>query len=128
MPSWKFLAVAVFSVSMLSACAQRGEDSASSGSSGSSSSASGGGAEVSPLDAAPGSQEDLVISVGDRIFFDYDQSSVRADQAAALDRLNSWLSRHSDVRLLIEGHADERGTTEYNLALGERRAILCASI
>jgi peptidoglycan-associated lipoprotein len=70
----------------------------------------------------PGSQEDLVANVGDRIFFDTDRSSVRADQRTVLERQAGWLQRYPQVQVLLEGHADERGTREYNLALGQRRA------
>ncbi len=70
----------------------------------------------------PGTQEDLVANVGDRIFFDFDRANIRSDQAPTLDRQAQWLQTHSGVRVIIEGHADERGTREYNLALGQRRA------
>ena len=70
----------------------------------------------------PGSQEDLVANVGDRVFFDYDRSNVRADQRPVLQRQAEWMGRYPDVRVQVQGHADERGTREYNLALGQRRA------
>ena len=70
----------------------------------------------------PGSQEDLVANVGDRVFFDYDRSSIRADQRPVLQRQAEWMGRYPEVRVQVEGHADERGTREYNLALGQRRA------
>jgi len=70
----------------------------------------------------PGSQEDLVANVGDRVFFDFDSSQVRADQRPVLQRQSEWMGRYPDVRVQVEGHADERGTREYNLALGQRRA------
>jgi peptidoglycan-associated lipoprotein len=70
----------------------------------------------------PGSQEDLVANVGDRVFFDYDRSNVRADQRPVLQRQAEWMGRYPEVRVQVEGHADERGTREYNLALGQRRA------
>lgn len=70
----------------------------------------------------PGTQEDLVANVGDRIFFDFDRYNIRPDQAPTLDRQAAWLQRHAQVRVVIEGHCDERGTREYNLALGQRRA------
>ena len=70
----------------------------------------------------PGSQEDLVANVGDRVFFDYDRSSIRADQRPVLQRQAVWMGRYPEVRVQVEGHADERGTREYNLALGQRRA------
>ena len=70
----------------------------------------------------PGSQEDLVANVGDRVFFDFDSSVIRADQRPVLQRQAEWMGRYSDVRVQVEGHTDERGTREYNLALGQRRA------
>lgn len=70
----------------------------------------------------PGTQEDLVANVGDRVFFDFDRSTVRADQRPVLQRQSEWLGRNAAVRVQVEGHTDERGTREYNLALGQRRA------
>ena len=70
----------------------------------------------------PGSQEDLVANVGDRVFFDFDRSNIRADQRPVLQRQAEWMGRFPEVRVQVEGHADERGTREYNLALGQRRA------
>jgi len=70
-----------------------------------------------------GSQEDFVASVAaDRIFFDLDQSEVDSADQATLQSQATWLARYPDKRITVEGHADERGTREYNLALGERRA------
>lgn len=71
---------------------------------------------------APGSQEHLVINVGDRIFFDFDQSELTAESRATVEALAVWLDNYQAVTLNIEGHCDERGTRDYNLALGERRA------
>lgn len=71
---------------------------------------------------APGSLKDFEVNVGDRVFFDFDKSDLSADARATLDRQAKWLSTYSNVTLSVEGHADERGTREYNLALGERRA------
>ena len=70
----------------------------------------------------PGTQEDLVINVGDRIFFDLDSYALRPDARSALEKQAAWLQQNRNVTVTIEGHADERGTREYNLALGERRA------
>jgi len=70
----------------------------------------------------PGSQEDLVANVGDRVLFDFDSSVVRGDQRPILQRQAEWMARNAGVRIQVEGHADERGTREYNLALGQRRA------
>lgn len=70
----------------------------------------------------PGSQEDLVANVGDRVFFDFDRANIRPDQRPVLERQAAWLQQYPQVQVTIEGHADERGTREYNLALGQRRA------
>jgi len=72
--------------------------------------------------ATPGSAQDFTVNVGDRIFFDTDSSSIRADASQTLDRQAQWLARYPNYQITVEGHADERGTREYNLALGERRA------
>lgn len=77
--------------------------------------------------AVPGSQQDLTLNVGDRIFFDTDSSAIRPDSAATLDRQAQWLTKYRDKSVTIEGHADERGTREYNLALGARRAAATRS-
>jgi peptidoglycan-associated lipoprotein len=70
----------------------------------------------------PGSKEDFVANVGDRVFFAYDKSDLSADARRTLERQAAWLRQWSNQRLTVEGHCDERGTREYNLALGERRA------
>lgn len=70
----------------------------------------------------PGSQEDLVVNVGDRVFFAFDRYDLSAEAREQLEKQAAWLKTHRHVTVTIEGHADERGTREYNLALGERRA------
>ena len=75
-----------------------------------------------PIGPIPGSERDFVVNVGDRIYFDYDQFAVRADAEPVLTAQAQWLVRYPSVRVRIEGNADERGTREYNLALGARRA------
>ena len=72
--------------------------------------------------ATPGSAQDFTVNVGDRIFFDTDSSSIRADAQQTLTKQASWLNQYGNYAITIEGHADERGTREYNLALGARRA------
>lgn len=72
--------------------------------------------------ATPGSSQDFTVNVGDRIFFDTDSSVVRADAQGILSRQAQWLNQYRQYAIVIEGHADERGTREYNLALGARRA------
>ncbi len=76
-----------------------------------------------PSGPTPGTQQDLVVNVGDRVFFDTDQSSLRADARATLQRQAAWMNQYPAVRVTLEGHADERGSREYNLALGESRAL-----
>jgi peptidoglycan-associated lipoprotein len=73
--------------------------------------------------AAPGTQEDLVASAGDRIFFDTDRNTLNAQATATLDRQSAWLQQYPQVNVWVAGNCDERGTEEYNLALGQRRAI-----
>lgn len=77
--------------------------------------------------AVPGSKQDFTLNVGDRIFFDTDSAAIRPDSAATLTRQAQWLNRYSNESIMIEGHADERGTREYNLALGARRAAATRS-
>jgi peptidoglycan-associated lipoprotein len=72
--------------------------------------------------AAPGSQQDFIVNVGDRVFFDTDSSELSAQARATLDKQAQWLTQYSNYAFVIEGHADERGTREYNIALGARRA------
>jgi peptidoglycan-associated lipoprotein len=72
--------------------------------------------------ATPGSQQDFTVNVGDRIFFDTDSSVIRSDAQQTLRRQAQWLNQHRGYSITMEGHADERGTREYNLALGARRA------
>ena len=72
--------------------------------------------------AAPGSQQDLEGSAGDRVFFAFDRSDISPEAQETLTRQADWLRRYPNVTVTIEGHCDERGTREYNLALGERRA------
>ncbi|MFC7476775.1 peptidoglycan-associated lipoprotein Pal [Dankookia sp. GCM10030260] len=70
----------------------------------------------------PGSQEDLAATAGDRVYFVTDSAAVGADQRPILQRQAQWLAQYRQVQAVVEGHADERGTREYNLALGQRRA------
>ena len=114
-------------VLFLAACSTTPKDDADSkgtGSSSSSSDVSGDGAitETEGTGVVSGSQEDLIVNVGDRVFFDYDSSELDADAQELLQDQVAWLKQHSNVSVIIEGHCDERGTREYNLALGEKRA------
>ena len=72
--------------------------------------------------ARAGSSQDFTVNVGDRIFFTTDSTSLTADSRQTLDKQAAWLGKYNNYRITIEGHADERGTREYNLALGARRA------
>ena len=72
--------------------------------------------------ATPGSQQDFVVNVGDRVFFDTDSSELSDQARATLDKQAQWLAQYNRYSFTIEGHADERGTREYNIALGARRA------
>ena len=103
---------ALAAITLLGACSSGDQNAA----------ASGAGSATTGAGPRPGSQEDLVANVGDRVFFDTDRSSIRADQRTVLERQAAWLGRYPQVQVAVEGHADERGTREYNLALGQRRA------
>ncbi|MEP3231358.1 MAG: peptidoglycan-associated lipoprotein Pal [Hyphomicrobiales bacterium] len=109
------LSVALFMTAAvaLGACAKKPKDAVNG-------SLSGAGASSST--AKPGSAQDFVVNVGDRVLFTTDSSSVNADGRVILDRQAQWLNQYGQYTFTIEGHADERGTREYNLALGARRA------
>jgi peptidoglycan-associated lipoprotein len=72
--------------------------------------------------AVPGSQQDFVVNVGDRVFFESDQTDLTPQAIATLEKQVQWLQAYPRYTFTIEGHADERGTREYNIALGARRA------
>ena len=124
----KLLASATL-VFFLAACSTTPKDTADSSGSGSSTSSSDVSSTTSSSDASsagsviePGSQEDLIVNVGDRVFFGYDSSELDSDAQELLQDQVAWLKQYSDVSVIVEGHCDERGTREYNLALGEKRA------
>ncbi len=75
-----------------------------------------------PTAPLPGSAQDFVVNVGDRVYFDTDSHDIREDARPLLTAQSEWLRRYPSVAVRIEGNADERGTREYNLALGARRA------
>jgi peptidoglycan-associated lipoprotein len=104
-------------VVLVAACESTPQDQGSAAGGG----AAGAAAAVKP-GPTPGTQEDLVVNVGDRVFFGFDKSDLTPEARATLDRQAAWLNQYPRVTISIEGHADERGTREYNLALGERRA------
>ena len=103
---------------LLAACAS--DEAATTGDA----SASGGSGTTNGITqtVTPGSPEDFQQNVGDRVFFDTDKSSVKPEGQQTLQRQAEWLKRYPNVTITIEGHCDERGTREYNLALGDRRA------
>jgi peptidoglycan-associated lipoprotein len=114
---FKKLLCLMAAVVLVSACDSMGSDD------GSGNGAGGAGAMGSKMGAAhPGTQEDLVVNVGDRIFYSFNESTLSSEAQATLDRQAAWLKKYGSVKVTIEGHCDERGTREYNLALGERRA------
>ncbi|MDB5539815.1 MAG: rane protein [Devosia sp.] len=79
---------------------------------------------LGPGGGAPGSQQEFLVSVGDRVFFETDSSNLTPTAMTTLDKQAQWLNRYTNYRIMIEGHADERGTREYNIALGARRASI----
>jgi peptidoglycan-associated lipoprotein len=103
------LGLALTAALALGACARGNQDGAVAG-------FGAGGAAV------PGSQQDFVVNVGDRVFFDSDSSELSPTAVATLDKQAQWLTRYGQYSFTVEGHADERGTREYNFALGARRA------
>ncbi len=119
---FKFLSV-LAAVALLAACETAPESSGNAQSSGASSSTSSSGSSTtSAVQIEGGSQEDLVVNVGDRVFFAFDSSELTAEARASLEKQAAWMKKFGGVRVTVEGHCDERGTREYNLALGERRA------
>jgi peptidoglycan-associated lipoprotein len=124
MAAWlRMLAVA----SLLAGCSSTSGDAAcgagAAGAAGMGGAAGGGIASSAlPGEPVPGSQEDLEVSVGDRVFFAYDSAVLSPVATQTVDRQAAWLKQYPDVVLTVEGHTDERGTREYNLALGDRRA------
>ena len=79
---------------------------------------------LAPGGGAPGSQQEFLVSVGDRVFFETDSSSLTPTAMQTLDKQATWLNQYRNYRIMLEGHADERGTREYNIALGARRAAV----
>ena len=114
--NWKIVAAAL-AVMMVAACSDEPKQTASTGSG-----ASTAAAPAPKSKIVPGSAEDFKVNVGDTAYFDFDKSNVRSDAAGVLQKQAAWLKTYPKVTITIEGHCDERGTREYNLALGERRA------
>ncbi|SOD97607.1 peptidoglycan-associated lipoprotein Pal [Caenispirillum bisanense] len=121
----------IAAVALLAACSSAPEDDAGMGGAGMGAGAGAGagagvgagGAGMGAGQYAPGSVEEFRQVVGDRVFFGTDEYAINAEAQATLRRQAQWLQQYPQASLLIEGHADERGTREYNLALGERRAV-----
>lgn len=101
----------------LASCATTTEQGGEVDSTSASASSSSGG------EITAGTQEDLIVNVGDRVFFEFDSSELTVDAQATLDAQAAWLMQFPDTNITVEGHADERGTREYNLALGDKRAF-----
>ena len=80
------------------------------------------GALANASAAVPGSQQDFVVNVGDRVFFESDSTQLSQQAVGTLEKQAQWLRAYPQYTFIIEGHADERGTREYNIALGARRA------
>lgn len=112
----KFAIAAVFAMT-LAACSSNKTDELSGNPSGGAFGAGGAGGV-----ATPGSAQDFVVNVGDRVFFESDSSDLTSTATATLDKQAQWLNQYPKYAITVEGHADERGTREYNFALGARRA------
>jgi peptidoglycan-associated lipoprotein len=110
-------------IALAAACSSDPETSAaSSGQGGAQQGTTTTSTTTTPAGPTPGSQADLVASVGDRVFFDFDRYELKPEARNTVERWAGWLKKYPQVTAAIEGHADERGTREYNLGLGERRA------
>jgi peptidoglycan-associated lipoprotein len=111
---------------LVAACETTPEKSKSAGGAGGGAGAGGGGSSGTASQILPGPQpgssEDFVVNVGDRVFFGFDKYNLEPKARQTLQRQAAWLKRYPSVLIVVQGHCDERGTREYNLALGERRA------
>jgi len=116
------LPVLVAAAFVLAACSSTGDNSGDTGSTGQSTSSGNAQVATAPAGPKPGSQMDLTINVGDRVLFAFDSSALSAESRTTIERWAAWLKTYPANSVIVEGHADERGTREYNLALGERRA------
>ena len=133
--------ISIFLAAFVAACSTTPKDTADSsgsGSSGTSDSVSVSSSDPASGDAGiledllnttlggpniePGTAEDLIVNVGNRVYFDYDSAELTSDSQELLQDQAAWLKQHNKASITIEGHCDERGTREYNLALGEKRA------
>jgi peptidoglycan-associated lipoprotein len=105
---------AIAAVALLAACSSNKPETTGA--------ATGYGATAATSGPVPGSQEDLVANVGDRVFYGFDSAQLSGDARGTLDRQSSWLGRYPQISVQLAGNCDSRGTEEYNLALGQRRA------
>jgi peptidoglycan-associated lipoprotein len=119
---FKNLVVLFGALFLIAACESTSTETGKSGASGSETAAKKSAGNSKGFSIAPGSSQDLVVNVGDRVFFALNKSSLDGAARAILEKQAAWLKKYDGVRVAIEGHADERGTREFNLALGERRA------
>ncbi|MGA3062720.1 MAG: peptidoglycan-associated lipoprotein Pal [Methylocystis sp.] len=110
------LAVALTAALAITGCAKNAADEAAGGANQYGAGYGRGGANT------PGSAQDFVVNVGDRVFFETDSTELTSTAQATLDKQAEWLNRYPRYAFTVEGHADERGTREYNFALGARRA------
>lgn len=117
-PSAK-LAVVLCAALSLGACAKKGGADGMDGAGGA---GGAGGYGAGGRAGAPGSTQDFVVNVGDRVFFETDSTELTSTGRSTLDKQASWLNKYPRYSFLMEGHADERGTREYNFALGARRS------
>jgi peptidoglycan-associated lipoprotein len=108
-------------VSLLAACSTAPDTSATAGGTGSAAAPASSGIRA-------GSQQDLAATAGDRVYFAYDKSDISPEARAILTKQADWLKKNANVTVTVEGHCDERGTREYNLALGERRATAVKNV
>jgi peptidoglycan-associated lipoprotein len=113
-------------LSLVAACETTPETKSMTGSGGSTGTTTRSGqapqSPAAPLGAVAGSQEDLDRSIGSLIYFDFDKYDLKPDARATVEKWAQWLQQNPAVTVTVEGHCDERGTREYNLGLGERRA------
>lgn len=110
-------------VALIAGCETAPEETgAGSGTGGSAAQVSSTGDMAQRVGPAPGTNEDFVVNVGDRVFFDFDKYGLTPEAQGVLKKQAAWLQKFNSVGVTVEGHCDERGTREYNLALGERRA------
>jgi peptidoglycan-associated lipoprotein len=112
----KFLALVAVGM-LVASCGSTPDETAST-------SGAGAAGDASARSAGPslGTQNDLAVNVGDRVHFDFDKYNIKSDGRKVLAKQASWLKKFPGTKILVAGNCDERGTREYNLALGERRA------